>query len=62
MIDPDAEVAKYDALYALDKTYRMGETRKAAVKRLLVAPPDEDCALLDVGSIVTGKQIGRAHV
>lgn len=48
-IDPDAEVAKYDALYALDKTYRMGETRKAAVKRLLVAPPDEDCALLDVG-------------
>lgn len=48
-IDPDDEVAKYDNLYAMDKTYRMGETRKAAVKGLLVAPPDEDCALLDVG-------------
>ena len=49
-IDPVAEVAKYDWLYAQDKSYRMGETRKAAVKRLL-AEPAQECrsTLLDVG-------------
>ena len=57
-IDPDAEVAKYDALYAQDKTYKMGETRKAAVCALLsegfnaakaMKPPPEWLTLLDVG-------------